>query len=372
MNPVNELFANSDKLLVCELTGGGRGAICVLAVAGPGAADMMDPFFLAANGKPAALQPRSRPIYGRWGREDIILCLHSDTHVEVHCHGGDFAKRVILHDLQSCGVAHQDESLFATNTTALPQALQAFRELPRATTARTAAILNWQAQGVLDAALESVRQLLDDAAFAEALLRIDTLLERSSLGLHLTQPWKIVVVGAANAGKSSLMNQLVGFNRSIVFDQPGTTRDLVSFETAIDGWPVQLLDTAGLRSSTDPLERQGMSLAAKAVRQADLMIEVVDLTDPKQGFFQDYTGRRILAYNKCDAAAIPNLKRGMAISARTGQGIEELQVEISRLLVPRVPLQNAAVPFLVTQVHELEGLRQLAIQAMGEDRPLGS
>jgi tRNA modification GTPase len=71
------------------------------------------------------------------------------------------------------------------------------------------------------------------------------------LGRHLTRPWRVVVAGAPNVGKSSLINALAGFTRTVVTAVPGTTRDVVATAAAIDGWPVELIDTAGLRLTGD-------------------------------------------------------------------------------------------------------------------------
>ena len=76
----------------------------------------------------------------------------------------------------------------------------------------------------------------------------------------------VVLSGAPNVGKSSLINALVGYERAIVFAEPGTTRDVVTAGTAVDGWPIELADTAGLRESTDPLEAAGIALCGKRSR----------------------------------------------------------------------------------------------------------
>ena len=86
----------------------------------------------------------------------------------------------------------------------------------------------------------------------------------------------MVLAGRTNVGKSSLINALAGFERAIVSHQPGTTRDVVTTVTAIDGWPVQLADTAGLRLSDDELESAGVRLAVETVQSADLIIAVED------------------------------------------------------------------------------------------------
>src|SRR5262249_45570791 len=96
------------------------------------------------------------------------------------------------------------------------------------------------------------------------------------LGRHLTAPWKVVVAGAPNVGKSSLVNALAGYQRSIVSPIPGTTRDVVTTSIAIDGWPIDLIDTGSLSEQAEELEQQGIRLAESAVAEADLCLMVLD------------------------------------------------------------------------------------------------
>ena len=105
---------------------------------------------------------------------------------------------------------------------------------------------------------------------------VDQILEYRDVGLHLTMPWRVVIAGPPNVGKSSLMNAIAGYQRAIVSPLPGTTRDVVTITTAINGWPVQIADTAGLRDTVDELESAGIALAGAVVEQADLVIVVSD------------------------------------------------------------------------------------------------
>src|SRR5262249_42285045 len=109
---------------------------------------------------------------------------------------------------------------------------------------------------------------------------IGQLLNRAPLGAHLTQPWRVVIAGPPNVGKSSLINAILGYERAIVFDQPGTTRDVVTAATALDGWPVELADTAGLPAGVDPLDRAGIERETAQADEADCLLLVFDASQP--------------------------------------------------------------------------------------------
>ena len=125
----------------------------------------------------------------------------------------------------------------------------------------------------------------------------------SDVGMHLTNPWRVAIGGPPNVGKSTLINALVGYQRAIAFDQPGTTRDVVTAMTAIDGWPVELSDTAGLRTSDEPLEQAGVQRRRAELRRADLTVLVFDLIQPWTSEIQQLCeGQRpsIVVHNKAD------------------------------------------------------------------------
>jgi tRNA modification GTPase len=208
-----------------------------------------------------------------------------------------------------------------------------------------------------------------DAAHAS----LDAILNYVVLGLHLTQPWKVVIAGPPNVGKSSLINALLGYERAIVFDQPGTTRDVVTAHTALDGWPIQLADTAGLRASDDELESAGVERAIAQAAAADCLLLVFDAsatwTDENDRIIEKWP-EALVVHNKCDLAT-PAVA-GLRVCALKGDGIAALIQAIVAQVAPAVPRPGEAVPFSAGQVEMLqtasEHLRQgdvsLAITAL--------
>jgi tRNA modification GTPase len=179
----------------------------------------------------------------------------------------------------------------------------------------------------------------------------------AGVGRHLTVPWRLVVAGAPNVGKSSLINALAGYPRCVVAATPGTTRDLVTTFIAVDGWPVELTDTAGLREAAGMLEQQGIGLARQAMRTADLCLWVLDASVAPV-WPEAHTGTVRFVINKVDLEPAWDLNEAgeaVRVSALRGSGLGELCDAISRWLAPEPPPAGAAVPFtahLATQVEE--------------------
>ena len=217
--------------------------------------------------------------------------------------------------------------------------------------------------------IRTLVELLQDQKLTAAQERLNRLLERARLGLHLVNPWRIVLAGQPNVGKSSLMNALLGYSRSIVRDQPGTTRDMISTETAFGGWPVELNDSAGLGTGTDPVEKAGIQLAWNLIRESDQVILVFDATLPwteeQQQLFSEIPSA-LVVHNKVDGNKLFLNQRpeGLLTSTVSGQGIQELSARIEALLVPEPPPAGAAVPCDLDQVQVLrEAMSSLVLGA---------
>src|SRR5262249_5047961 len=141
-----------------------------------------------------------------------------------------------------------------------------------APTVRTAGILLDQYHGAFLKRIQAIVQAwhCSDHRSVENLL--GDLVQYAGIGRHLISPWRVVIAGAPNAGKSSLINAIAGYQRCIVSPGPGTTRDLVTAIVVLEGWPIELVDTAGMRIPTEPIEKRGVELAERAGRAADLCV----------------------------------------------------------------------------------------------------
>jgi tRNA modification GTPase len=339
------------------LTPSGRGAIATVALRGAAALAAVARRFQPAAGKTLDAYGPGRVVFGHFRMsetavEEIVVGLIATDELEIHCHGGTAAVAAICSALvaEGCVLVTADEWVHSQQHD--PIAAQALLALAEARTEHVAVILLDQHHGALRAELSLIERLIAQNETVAAAQAIDRLLARAELGLHLTQPWKVVLAGAPNAGKSSLANAILGYERAIVFPQPGTTRDVLTATTAIGGWPVELADIAGLRTAADAIEAEGVGRAWRQISAADLVIYVAATTEPwdaslYQRVAQLHRLRLVIVHNKCDLLPPPvdGRPERIEVSAKTGLGIDKLCSAISYSLVPSPLARGAAVPF---------------------------
>jgi len=350
-------------LRVIQLTPPGRGAIATLRVEGPTAAEIVESYFRVSGKQPLSASPIDRILFGHFGPgpgEEVIARRCSDGSIEIHCHGGHAAMTRIESMLVAAGCQSVSWQSWAANSHDDPIAAAALDCLAQARTERTAAILLDQYHSALRHALNNIQQAIDRGEKDSARQQIDILLARATLGRHLVQPWRVVLGGTVNVGKSSLINALVGYGRSIVHNAPGTTRDAVTAATAIDGWPIELCDTAGLHAGGNDVELAGIQLAKQRLAQADLVVLVFDYSVPWSNEDQallDQWPHAFVVHNKCDLPPMSNTRpAGLIVSAIEGHGLAELLAGISSRLVLNSPPSGAAVPFNDQQVEMIRRL----------------
>nr|WP_278472961.1 GTPase [Gimesia maris] len=265
----------------------------------------------------------------------------------------------ILSDLEVQGCSRNSwEQLAKFTRTELDVELQ--DRLTAATTFRTAEILLRQSEGLLKSAFEALLpvegQSFNTGHFQS---QIEKLLYWEPFGLHLVTPWRVVLAGRPNVGKSSLINAILGYERSIVFNEAGTTRDVLTATTAIEGWPIQFSDTAGIREQADALETTGIQRAEQMMKSSDCNLILIDVSQPEQADDQRLIALwsdSILVAHKTDLPrrwkqSLPD--SAVSVSSITKSGIDILLDRLIQKLVPEVPDQNTPVPVTSRQIQLL-------------------
>ncbi len=364
---------------VSRLTSLAPAAIAVLSIEGPMALEFLSKCWQPNQGSPALQTNRIRfgfttatsdePNIGC--NESIVVCRTNHDRVELHCHGGKQASEKILERLSSLGAVvtgwNQEPSSLARD--AIEQ--EAIEDLVHANSIRSTAILLDQMRGALSKELKRIELLNATGMLQEATNSILRLRHRFAIGKHLIHPWSVVLAGPPNVGKSSLLNRMLGYDRAIVHEQAGTTRDSLMERTSFDGWPIDLTDGAGVRlasEASDPIEIAGIDRTLQNAREADCVLLMVDpttgWTNSHDRIYHETKGKRILVRSKTDlqiAFFIPPhffFDAQVSTSAVTGEGALELQLAIVAVLVPEVPESGTAIPF---RKRHLEILNRLTV-----------
>ncbi len=290
--------------------------------------------------------------------------------VEISCHGNPFIAQKILEDLfvRGCRPAEAGEfskRAFLNGRMDLSEA-EAVMDLIHARSERALVAANQQLRGSLGRQMESlISQLINILAQIEAYidfpdedlppedrqavirnlsqLKAETgrLLATSHYGSMLRDGIKTVILGEPNAGKSSLLNRLVGRERALVSAEPGTTRDYLEELILVGPHALRLIDTAGLNTNPSSLEKRGIDKTLEQAAAADLFLWVIDATRPLPSLPLTAAARltsanTIAVFNKSDLPAhqpmpVPEKFSSVNVSALTGSGIETLQTEIAKL-----------------------------------------
>jgi tRNA modification GTPase len=358
---------------VALLTPPGRGALAVVGIAGPGAGAVVARLFVPRGTAAVADRPAGTPVFGRWASqaagpgqaarpgEDLVVIRRGEETFEAHCHGGLAASEAVIASLENLGVVRQAWPEWLRSG-GMPEVEVEVREtLAVVGGPKAARILARQFAGLLVADLERVQGQVAGRQMAEAAATLDRLRRAARVGLRLERPWRVVVAGSVNAGKSSLVNALAGHARAIVSPEPGTTRDLLETRVVLDGWEVDLVDTAGLRETVATMdavtsvEREGIARASEACETADLVLRVIE--GGQINAAGSTAAHELLVASKADRtdeAGRDRAPHAIWTSVVTGEGIGELAAAITRRLVPEEAddpgLLVGAVPFTERQM----------------------
>ncbi len=305
------------------LTAPAAAAIAVVRLVGPGVRA-----FLASRFAPEPAVGRAVHGTVRDGGavidDPVVAFDESRSLADVNLHGGAWVVQSFLELARREGFEIFDSTTAPLDIAAVdaPSVLEAevLAHLPLTRTELALRVLLAQPR-----AWENFRSRPDAGA-------IERVLDDRSLH-RLLQPPRVAIVGPANAGKSTLANQLFAQERSITADLPGTTREWVGEIANVDGVAVMLVDTPGLRETSDAIERDAIALAAMQIEAADLVVVVLDATRPLEPEQADLLKRfppAIRVVNKVDCPAALDVRalRAIGTVATTGQGVGELRVAI--------------------------------------------
>jgi tRNA modification GTPase len=354
-------------------TPAGEGAIAIVRISGEDAIALADRIF-RGNEKPSAfpahVQRLGEIVEGDRTIDQVMLSVHrapasytGEDLVEISCHGGVLVTAQVLAACLAAGAraarpGEFTERAFLNGKMDLTQA-EAVMDLIRARTDLALRSAQEQLEGRLGEKIAAVRAaLVDLLAHIEAAIdfpeegiapdqgtqlrdRLDSiqqqirdLLATADQGRILREGLRAVIYGPTNAGKSSLLNRLLGYERAIVSERPGTTRDTIEEVINLRGIPIRFFDTAGLRDSTDEIERAGMERTEKSLAGADLLLQVFDRSVPKPPAFSENSTEQtqIVLLNKNDLPEHPDWRTADALricclSPDGLQGLEEALVE---------------------------------------------
>lgn len=304
------------------LTAPGAGGVAVVRVNGPGATSVVRRAFRGRRW-PEVGQVAYGELCDAGGRvDDVLLTRVEDEGYELGCHAGPAVQRQVLAALEAAGA----------RAAAAPRTLadELERALGAAVSRRVCVALLAQ-----PARWGAICAQPVDATLLRRL-------ERSAIARRLLEPSLVALRGAPNAGKSSLLNALVGRARALVSPRPGTTRDAVRVPAVAGGLPLTLVDTAGDRATPDALEQAGIARARQAAAGAALRLVVVDGTQAElPSWLPEEAAPRLVVRSKADLVDPARRAPGVWVSARSGEGVAALGVALAAELVPDDVLEGA-------------------------------
>lgn len=394
------MIDNQDTI-VAIATAPGEGGIGIVRLSGDQAERLLRDYFVPA----ASLQQFSSHhlYYGHLRHSDgelidevmavVMRAPRSYTRedvVEIHCHGGSVILRRIVDLLVDAGarLARPGEftlRAFLNGRIDLARA-EAVIDVIRSRSESACRVALGQMQGRLSLRIHQFREVVSDllaeveagidfpeeelevadrqrllATATTVIEQVSALLDSFESGRVLREGLSILIYGKPNVGKSSLMNSLLGEARTIVSDIPGTTRDTVEENLVLKGLPLRLVDTAGVRQSSDPLEAEGVQRAQAKVAGADLVLLVVDGSreldgDDRRALQACDASRTLLVINKQDLGLCPLPKdfsalTSITLSARQGSGLESLANAVSQFFTSNVSGERQETTMLSDRRH---------------------
>lgn len=385
----------------------GSGAVGMVRISGPEAITLADQFFQGSI-KPSLMKSR-HAYFGTFVHageilDEVLLTIFrapqsytGEDVVEVSGHGGalivarlleailnagarlarpgEFTQRAYLHgkmdltqaeavmDLITAQTRHAQRVALEQRSGRLGQEMDLMKQELLAVVAHVEAFFDFPEDDIAPEKEELLRARME--ACRDHLLK---LLATAGEGRLLREGISLALCGAPNAGKSSLLNHLLGMERAIVSSTPGTTRDTIEESATLGGFPFRLIDTAGVRITDDLVEREGVVRAHHAAERSDACLHLVDATLPQEPM-EPISSGELLVFNKIDLLADRSLLKqahpsAVMISCATGEGIEELIAKlIQQVTQKKEALVEAAPSFLAINARH-QACLQRALHSM--------
>ena len=356
-------------------TATGSAGVGIIRLSGVDSIEIADKIFCAANHKKISDFDDRKIIFGHVKNFDgkiidevIILLMRApksytkENVVEIQCHGGIEVLREILNLTFQAGARPAERGeftkrAFLNGRIDLTQA-QAVLDVIQAKTSTALNIAQNRLSGKTSKKIRDIRQkILNVLAHIDALIdfpeddiddvilneidkkisaqieELNKILKNYRQGKILREGLSTAIIGKPNVGKSSLLNYLTDSERAIVTEIPGTTRDIIEEFINIGGIPLKIIDTAGIRNSSDFVEKIGINRAKEIAKNAELVLALFDgsseLTEEDEEILKILRSDSIILLTKCDLAQ-KNFMNGIKISTKTGEGIEKLLEEITK------------------------------------------
>lgn len=392
---------------ICAIATRAGGALSVIRVSGANAVAYTDRIFQSASGKRLAESKANTLHYGtlhtladasgaREAIDDVVVSLwrapHSytgDDVVEISCHGSQYIAQNIIQALIACGCRQAEPGeytmrAYLNGKMDLSQA-EAVADLIAANNKASHDLAVSQLKGHFSSELQRLRQQLlkltslleleldfsdhEDLEFAdrseindlstEIFEKLRTLCESFKTGQALKQGIPVAIVGKTNVGKSTLLNQLLNEDKAIVSDIDGTTRDIIDGMASINGATFRFVDTAGIRTTDDAIEKIGIERAYEQIAKAAIVVWMID-GKPTQADRDDMARRTegkplIVVHNKADLSAETFVDNEVAISAKLNENIQLLKEKIMEAAnIPEID-ENT---IMVTNMRHFEALHK--------------
>lgn len=392
---------------ICAIATRAGGALSVIRVSGANAVAYTDRIFQSASGKRLAESKANTLHYGtlhtladasgaREAIDDVVVSLwrapHSytgDDVVEISCHGSQYIAQNIIQALIACGCRQAEPGeytmrAYLNGKMDLSQA-EAVADLIAANNKASHDLAVSQLKGHFSSELQRLRQQLlkltslleleldfsdhEDLEFAdrseindlstEIFEKLRTLCESFKTGQALKQGIPVAIVGKTNVGKSTLLNQLLNEDKAIVSDIDGTTRDIIDGMASINGVTFRFVDTAGIRTTDDAIEKIGIERAYEQIAKAAIVVWMID-GKPTQADRDDMARRTdgkplIVVHNKADLSAETFVDNEVAISAKRNENIQLLKEKIMEAAnIPEID-ENT---IMVTNMRHFEALHK--------------